>query len=292
MCGFSGELRTDGAAADVAAVDRMAGPLACRGPDGAGLFAQGRVALAHRRLKIIDLSDRAAQPMHDADLGLTIVFNGCVYNYPQLRAELESAGYRFFSHGDTEVLLKAYHAWGERFVEKLSGMFAFALVERDSGKVVLGRDRLGIKPLYYTQERGRLRFASTLPALVAGGGVDTSIDPVALHHYLTFHSVVPAPHTILSGVRKLEPATLLVLEPDGTRRTERYWSPPYTRHPDRAGWSPRDWEDAVLATLRGSVQRRLVSDVPVGVLLSGGVDSSLVVGLLAEAGQHGLAGLG
>ena len=289
MCGFSGELRTDGNAADAAAVERMAGPMACRGPDGSGLFAQGRTALAHRRLKVIDLSDRAAQPMHDAELGLTIVFNGCVYNYPQLRAELQAKGYRFFSHGDTEVLLKAYDAWGERFVERLHGMFAFALLERDSGRLVLGRDRLGIKPLYYTEGAGRLRFASTLPALVAGGGVDTDIDPVALHHYLTFHAVVPAPHTILKGVRKLEPATLLVIEPDGTRRHEGYWAPELTRDPGRAGWSARDWEDAVLQALRTAVERRLVADVPVGVLLSGGLDSSLVVGLLAEAGQHGLA---
>ena len=289
MCGFSGELRTDGRTADVAAVDRMAAPMACRGPDGAGLYAQGRVALAHRRLKVIDLSERAAQPMHDADLGLTIAFNGCVYNYPELRQELQAKGYRFFSHGDTEVLLKAYDAWGERFVERLHGMFAFAIVERDTGRTVLGRDRLGIKPLYYSESAGRVRFASILPALLAGGGIDTDIDPVALHHYLSFHSVVPAPLTILKGVRKLEPATVRVFEPDGARRTLRYWEPGFTRAEERAGWSARDWEDAVLDGLRTAVKRRLVADVPVGVLLSGGVDSSLVVGLLAEAGQHGLA---
>jgi asparagine synthase (glutamine-hydrolysing) len=289
MCGFSGEVRTDGAAPDVAAVERMARPMACRGPDGSGLVAHGRVALAHRRLKIIDLSERAAQPMTDAELGLTVVFNGAIYNYRDLRAELEATGHRFFSDGDTEVLLKAYHAWGDGFVERLHGMFAFAIGERDTGRVLLGRDRLGIKPLYYAESRGRVRFASTLPALLAGGGIDTEIDPVALHHSLTFHAVIPAPRTLLAGVRKLEPASVMAIEPDGTRTVRRYWQPRFTRDAAHAGWSARDWEDAVLGALRTAVRRRLVADVPVGVLLSGGVDSSLVVGLLAEAGQHGLA---
>jgi asparagine synthase (glutamine-hydrolysing) len=289
MCGFSGELRTDGRDADAAAVERMTKTMARRGPDGAGVYAQGRIALGHRRLKIIDLSERAAQPMVDSELGLALVFNGIIYNYPQLRAELQEAGYRFFSSGDSEVLLKAYHHWGDTFVERLQGMFAFCITERDSGRTVLGRDRLGIKPLYYSQAPGRLRFASTLPAIVAGGDVDTDIDPVALHHYLTFHAVVPAPHTILKGVRKLDPATVLVIEPDGTQRRTVYWAPNFIRDPERAGWSERDWEDAVLDALRLAVKRRLVSDVPVGCLLSGGLDSSLIVGLLAEAGQHGLS---
>jgi asparagine synthase (glutamine-hydrolysing) len=289
MCGFSGEIRTDGAIADVGAVARMAATMERRGPDGAGVYAQGPVALGHQRLKIIDLSDKAAQPMVDPDLGLSIVFNGCIYNYPQLRRELTEAGYRFFSTGDTEVILKAYHRWGPRFVDRLHGMFAFCIVERDTGRVVLGRDRLGIKPLYLARKGSRLRFASTLPALLAGGDVDTSIDRTALHHYLTFHAVVPAPHTILSGVRKLEPATILVIEPDGSEQRTTYWAPSFVRDPGRSQMSTRDWEDAVLEALRTSVKRRLVSDVPVGVLLSGGLDSSLVVGLLAEAGQHGLA---
>jgi asparagine synthase (glutamine-hydrolysing) len=174
-------------------------------------------------------------------------------------------------------------------VERLQGMFAFCLTERDTGRTVLGRDRLGIKPLYYSQAPGRLRFASTLPAIVAGGEVDTDIDPVALHHYLTFHAVVPAPHTILKGVRKLDPATVLVVEPDGTQRRTVYWAPNFIRDPEHSDWSERDWEDAILEALRLAVKRRLVSDVPVGCLLSGGLDSSLIVGLLAEAGQTGLA---
>jgi asparagine synthase (glutamine-hydrolysing) len=267
----------------------MAAAMAPRGPDAAGVWSQGRVALGHRRLKIIDLSEAGAQPMVDPELGLAVCWNGCIYNYKQLRRELSELGYRFFSHSDTEVLLKAYHHWGDRFVDRLYGMFAFAIVERDSGRVLLGRDRLGIKPLYLTENASRIRFASSLPALLAGGDVDTRIDPVALHHYLSFHSVVPPPHTILRGVTKVPPASLVAIEPDGRRITRTYWEPDFTRRSDRVDWSERDWEDAVLEALRVAVDRRLVADVPVGCLLSGGVDSSLIVGLLAEAGQHGLA---
>ena len=289
MCGFSGELRLDGTSPDVAAVARMAGRMASRGPDGEGLWASGPLALGHRRLSIIDLSACGNQPMHDPELGLTIVFNGCIYNYRELREELRAErGYRFFSTSDTEVLMKAYDAWGDGFVDRLQGMFAFVLHERDSGRTFMARDRFGIKPLYLAETPQRLRFASSLPALVAGGGIDTSIDRVALHHYLTFHSVVPAPHTILNGVRKVPPATTVAIEPDGTRKAIEFWRPDFTRDPERADWSERDWQDAVLASLRQAVSWRLVADVPVGVLLSGGLDSSLVVGLLAEAGQKDL----
>ena len=289
MCGATGEVRLDGRVPDVAAVSAMAAVMAPRGPDAAGAWSQGRVALGHRRLKIIDLTEAGAQPMVDAELGLTIAWNGCIYNYKELRRDLTAHGYRFFSHSDTEVLLKAYHRWGDDFVSRLKGMFAFAIVERDSGRVLFGRDRLGIKPLYLTENSHRIRFASALPALLAGGGVDTRIDPVALHHYMTFHSVVPAPATILRGVRKVPPASLVAIEPDGRRTTTTYWTPDFSRRDERSEWSERDWEDAVLSALRVAVERRLVADVPVGCLLSGGVDSSLIVGLLAEAGQHGLS---
>ena len=289
MCGFCGELRLDGASPDLGAVSRMTDRMAPRGPDGEGIYASGALALGHRRLSIIDLSACGNQPMHDPELGLTIAFNGCIYNYQELRAQLqEERGYRFFSTSDTEVVLKAYHAWGDRFVDRLQGMFAFAIHERDTRRTFLGRDRFGIKPLYLAETPSRLRFASSLPALVAGGDLDTSIDPVALHHYLTFHAVVPAPHTILNGVRKLPPATTLAIEADGARQMTEFWEPDFTRDPDRADWTERDWEEAVLDTMRQAVEWRLVSDVPVGVLLSGGLDSSMVVGLLAEAGQTGI----
>ncbi len=264
----------------------MAPRLRSRGPDGEGFWQHAQVALTHRRLKIIDLSVAGAQPMVDAELGLTAAFNGCIYNYKQLREELITAGYRFFSHSDTEVIIKAYHRWGTRCVDRFFGMFAFALVEHDSGTLVLARDRLGIKPLYLVERPGRIRFASTLPALLAAGDVDTGLDKVALHHYMTFHSVVPAPRTILAGVRKLPPATVRVVRADGTSTETVYWKPLFERTQDL---TEQEWAEAVLTRLRTAVERRMVADVPVGVLLSGGLDSSFIVALLAESGQHGLA---
>jgi len=287
MCGLCGELRFSGRT-DVEAVARMTATMAPRGPDDHGLWAAGAVVLGHRRLCIIDLSRAGAQPLVDPQLGLTVVFNGCIYNHRELRAELAGAGYTFFSASDTEVIAKAYHRWGERCVDRFLGMFAFCVVERDSGRAVLARDRLGVKPLYLADVDGALRFASTLPALLAGGGIDTAIDAHALHHYLSWHAVVPAPRTILRGVRKLAPATLLVVEPDGRRREVRYWDPPYARRDQDAGMDAADWADAIGAALATAVRRRMVADVPVGVLLSGGLDSSLIVGLLARQGQQAL----
>lgn len=289
MCGICGEIRFDGSPADVAGIGRMNDAMGRRGPDGSGSFSQGRVGLGHRRLSIIDLSARGGQPMVDSELGLSVVFNGCIYNYKELRRELEGHGYRFFSASDTEVVLKAFHRWGPDCVQRLSGMFAFAVADRDRGEVTLARDRFGIKPLYLAEVPGALRFASSVKALLAAGSVDTEIDPVALHHYLSFHSVVPAPRTIYRGVRKLPPATVCTIDGEGRRRQHRYWDPPFERDPERAGWSELDWQDALLDRLRVAVQRRMVADVPVGVLLSGGLDSSLVVALLAELGQPGLA---
>jgi asparagine synthase (glutamine-hydrolysing) len=288
MCGFAGELALT-RAVDIVAVERMAATMSRRGPDGRGSWSSGAVALAHRRLKVIDLSERGAQPLVDAQLGVTVVFNGCIYNHRELRAELERDGYSFFSASDTEVIAKAYHRWGTACVERFAGMFAFALVERDSGRLVLARDRLGIKPLYLAEVEGALRFASTLPGLLAGGGVDTALDPVALDHYFSWHAVVPAPLTVLSGVRKLPPATVMVVEPDGRRSARTYWDPPFARRAQDDGMGEDEWADAVLDALRTAVQRRMVADVPVGVLLSGGLDSSLIVALLAESGQRGLA---
>lgn len=289
MCGICGEIRFDGSAPDASAVDTMTCSMTPRGPDGSGLFVKGSVALGHRRLKIIDLSERGAQPMVDSELGLAMVFNGCIYNYKELRSELEGRGYRFFSHADSEVIIKAFHAWGTDCVDHLIGMFAFAVVDTDSGVVTLARDRLGIKPLYLSETPGRLRFASSLQALLRAGDVDTSLDRVALHHYFSFHAVVPAPHTIYNGVRKLPPATVRVIHPDGRSTERRYWEPVFAPDPSRADWDAVRWQDELMDSLRTSVRRRMVADVPVGVLLSGGIDSSLVVALLAEQGQQDLA---
>lgn len=263
-----------------------------RGPDAGGISLHNGVGFGHRRLRIIDLSSRGSQPMVDPELGLSLAFNGCIYNYKELKAELVAAGYRFFSNSDTEVILKAYAAWGPECVERFNGMFAFAMHERDSGRVVLARDRLGIKPLYLAESEADgtkvLRFASSLPALLATDGIDRTIDPVALHHYMTFHAVVPPPHTILKGVRKLPPATIAVIEPDGRRSDRLYWKPSFERTAEDVGLSAGDWEARVHDALLTAVKRRMIADVPVGVLLSGGVDSSLIVGLLAEAGQQGI----
>ncbi|SBN61735.1 asparagine synthase (glutamine-hydrolysing) [Curtobacterium sp. 9128] len=289
MCGLAGEIRFDGTSPDVGTVARMTGCLVHRGPDGDGLWARGPVALGHRRLSIVDLSTAGAQPMVVTRLGLTIAYNGMVYNYRDLREELHGKGHTFDSTSDTEVIVAAYAEWGESFVDHLIGMFAIAIWEHASGRLVLARDRLGIKPLYVAEVPGGVRFASSLPAILAGGQVDTSIDPVAFASYMSFHSIVPAPRTILSGVGKLPPATVRVYEPSGAFRDTTYWQPRFERDPARAGWSDEDWQQAFTASLRTAVERRMVADVPVGVLLSGGIDSSLVVALLAEAGQQDLA---
>ena len=290
MCGICGEVTFDGSPADLSSLDKMAACMAPRGPDASGAVSYGHAGLAHRRLKIIDLSEHARQPMVDSLLGLSIAFNGCIYNYEELRDELIALGYAFFSHSDTEVILKAFAAWGPDCVRRFNGMFAFAIHERDTGRLFLGRDRLGIKPLYFAEARsGRaLRFASTLPALLAPGDVDTSIDPVALHHYMTFHAVVPPPFTMVRGIRKLPPATIAIIEPDGTRNDHVYWAPTFQREARDADLPSSAWRDLVHETLRAAVKRRMVADVPVGVLLSGGVDSSVIVALLAEAGQTDL----
>ncbi|MCP5314584.1 MAG: N-acetylglutaminylglutamine amidotransferase [Chromatiaceae bacterium] len=288
MCGISGEIRFDGSLPSVESIARMNRVLFPRGPDGSGIHQSGALAVGHQRLKILDLSEHAQQPMIDSELGLGIVFNGCIYNFRDLRVQLQGLGYRFFSSGDTEVILKAYAAWGTACVDRFHGMFAFAIWERDSGRLILARDRLGIKPLYYTELDNGLRFASTLPALLASGGIDTTIDPVALHHYMSFHAVVPAPHTILNGVRKLPPATVRVIDAGGRSRDHCYWRLHYGPRAEERDLSYGDWQEITLNALRRAVERRLVADVPVGVLLSGGLDSSLIVGLLAEQGQRGL----
>ena len=299
MCGICGELRFDNSVPDMAVLQRMTARLARRGPNHEGFYKDGSLAFGHRRLAIIDLSAHADQPMVDKDLHLALVFNGTIYNYKELRAELLELGYVFFSEGDSEVIIKAYHAWGEHCVERFYGMFAFAIWDLRSSSLFLARDRLGIKPLYYALDGVSLRFASTMQALLAGGGIDTSLDPVALHHHFTLHSVVPTPRTILQGIKKLPPAHTLTFfngknaavpgtdkgaslhGTSGDSALRCYWQLDATR-PEQT-LSENDWLAATRAVLRRAVERhRLASDVPVGVLLSGGLDSSLLVGLLAD----------
>ena len=284
MCGICGELRFDGQAPDETALKSMIDKLARRGPDAGGRYLSGPVALGHRRLAVIDLSERSAQPMVDSALDLVLVFNGTIYNYPQLREQLQAKGYRFFSGGDSEVILKAYAEWGDDCPKYLQGVFAFAVWDVSKQRLFLARDRFGVKPLYYSITSRGVRFASTSQALIAAGGVDDSIDPVALHHHLTLHAVVPAPRTLLRGLRKMRPAHSLAFSLQGKRELQRYWQ--LDASPCRERRSEWEWIDATHEALKNAVdRRRLIADVPVGVLLSGGLDSSLLVALLAEAGN-------
>ena len=288
MCGIAGELRFDQQPAAISVVERITHRLEQRGPDAWGFHSQGPVALGHRRLKIMDLAEASGQPMIESELGLSMVFNGAIYNYPELRTELEAKGYSFYSGGDTEILLKAYHAWGKDMLPKLNGMFAFAIWERDSGRLFIARDRLGIKPLYLSFTDKRLRFASSLPALLEAGDVDTSIDPVALNHYLNFHAVVPAPRTILKGVQKLPPATWMTVDASGQQHQETWWNLDYGPREDERRYTLDDWAERVLHGLKDAVAARQRAAREVGVLLSGGVDSSLLVGLLHDSGVKDL----
>ena len=279
MCGISGIATTNGAV-DADQVAAMSGTLAHRGPDSSGLFSDGVAALAARRLSIIDL-ETGDQPIANEDETVHVVQNGEIYNYRELRRELERAGHRFRTHGDTEVLVHLYEEHGERFAARLRGMFAIAIWDSPRRRLVLARDRFGIKPLYYRDEGGQLSFASELRALPRG-----EIDLDAVEAFLGFNSI-PAPLTIFRDARKLPAGHVLVWDERGTR-LERFARPA----PVPVG-ELRDDEEAELveelrARLRDSVRAHLVSDVPVGVLLSGGVDSALLAALAAQESSEPL----
>ena len=283
MCGICGERRLDGQLPDLHNLNTMMAQLEKRGPDHAGSFSDGGLAFGHRRLAIIDLSYKSSQPMVDAESGLALVFNGTIYNHPELRKELQARGHHFFSNGDTEVILKAYAEWGADAPKHLLGMFAFAIWDMHKKTLFLARDRMGIKPLYYTTNGNSFRFASNTQALLTTPNVDTSLDPLALHNLFSLHAVVPAPRTILNGIRKLQPAHSLTLHADGRQEIKRYWNL-VARRPAEPRSEP-EWINAIHDALKTAVRRRNnIADVPVGVLLSGGLDSSLLVGLLAEIG--------
>lgn len=288
MCGLCGELRFDGSAPEQGVIERMKDRLQKRGPDSEGSYISAPMAFGHRRLAIIDLTDKAAQPMIDEPAGVALVFNGTIYNYPDLRKQLQALGHTFKSTGDTEVILRSYIEWGENCVARLQGMFAIAIWDSKKQVMLLARDRSGIKPLYFSQTEQRLLFASNTQALIhADDSIDTSIDATALHHLFTLHAVVPAPRTVVNGIRKVKPAHYLLIDKSGEVQEKRYWSLTAKR-PDKT-MSEQDWITAVHDELRRAVEKRVkIADVPVGVLLSGGIDSSLLVGLLAEAGQKGL----
>lgn len=285
MCGLSGEYRFDQTPVSPRFVEFANQTHVPRGPDSGGIFIQNQLALGHRRLKIMDLSEASQQPMTDIGLGLTLVFNGAIYNYPELRAELEDLGYVFHSHGDTEVILKAYHAWGADCFSRFNGMFAIALWHRDSGDLVLARDRLGIKPLYYEMTSERLRFASSMLPLLKGPDASAELSAESLNFYLNFHSIVPSTMTLFQNVRRLKPGTWMKVTSSGQEEHHSYWQLKMGPQAGDETLTAGDWQGLLLNELRGAVRRRNVAAVDVGVLLSGGVDSSLLVGLLAEFKQ-------
>ena len=244
-----------------------------RGPDGSGewISGDGQVGLAHRRLAILDLSERARQPMSNRKGTVRVVYNGEVYNFRELRRELERLSFEFRSDSDTEVLLHGYEAWGPAVVSRLRGMFAFAIWDEPRRRLVLGRDRLGIKPLYYARDTKTFSFASELKGIEAGPLELRTLDPSALYDYLTY-LYVPTPKTPYRAVRKLPPASLLILE-GGAERIESYWD---VRFDDRIQLRGEDLVRELRSKLEDAVRSHLVSDVPVGILLSGGLDSSTV----------------
>lgn len=281
MCGICGVVHKDGAPVDAPALGRMAGSLAHRGPDDAGIEVRGAVGLGHRRLSIIDLSAAGHQPMGNEDGSVRIVFNGEIYNYRELRDGLEKRGHRFRSHSDTEVILHLYEELGTDCLSRLRGMFAFAISDEPRRRLFVARDRVGKKPLYYADSARRFLFGSEIKAILAAGGVPRRPDLQALNHYLTYQ-YVPSPWTAFAGIRCLPPAHFLLLE-DGRATIERYWRLDY--HPKLTAPEPA-LEEELRARLREAVRLRLVSDVPLGAFLSGGVDSSAVVALMAqEMGQ-------
>lgn len=282
LCGIAGEVAFQGARADTAPVQAMLETLAqARGKDTTvqptGWTALGQVRRDHASKQGV------CQPTIDTEHELAVVFDGHLFNRAELASQtaMDDSG-----STDADVVLAAYRHWGERFVEHLHGNFAIVLTDQRRHRVLLCRDRLGVKPLYVAQLDDRLRFASTLPALVASGGIDTSVDKVALHHYMSWHSIVPAPRTMLTGVTKLPPATMQIIDADGQSQERVYWQPDYARNPAYANWSATDWHEAITDALRKSVQRGIVTSERLGVLLSGGLDSSLLVAFLAEAGLH------
>jgi asparagine synthase (glutamine-hydrolysing) len=284
MCGIAGELRWGGPP-DASAVQRMTARLAHRGPDAQGAIARGPVALGHRRLAVIDLDPGSSQPMADASGGLWIVFNGEIYNFRELRERLERKGGIFRTRGDTEVLLEAYRAWGDRFLAELDGMFAFALWDEARRRLLLARDRAGEKPLYWQPlagDEGGLLFASELGALSAHPEASRTVDAAAVGDFLSLGYTL-GERPILAGVRRLPPACLLVAERGRPLEARLYWdlaahfrSKPPIRSVDEA-------VDELDARLEASVRRRLISDVPLGAFLSGGLDSSTIVAAMKRS---------
>jgi len=286
MCGIVGVLSFTNSAFRVSEpyLTRMRDVMSHRGPDGAGIFVSGdrRLGLGFRRLAIIDLSERAMQPMSNEDGTLWVVFNGEIYNHAEIRAELESrGGHRWKTdHSDTEVILHAFEEWGVDCLQKFRGMFAIALWDTKQRQLWLIRDRIGVKPLYYSIHHGRITFASEIKALLEDEQQQRSVNEEALYYYLSFNAT-PAPHTLFSGIQKLAPGTWLRVSEDGHVQECRYWDVLDHTQP-LTNISEEEIAERILSELRTSVKLRKISDVPVGVFLSGGIDSSTNAALFSE----------
>lgn len=280
MCGIHGIYRFDGQPVTPGLLSAMGNVTQHRGPDDEGMHIDGACGIAMRRLSIIDLAG-GHQPLSNTDGTLWLVCNGEIYNYRELRTELQALGHQFKTGSDSEVLLHGYAAWGDEVVHRLNGMFDFALWDAPRRRLLIGRDRIGVKPLYVAQDGQRLAFATEAKALLALPGARAELDRSVLPEYLQL-GYVAAPRSIFKGVRKLPPATLLAIE-DGQVREWRYWrlSPRIER-----GVSEQEWVERIRAQLDASVHMQMVSDVPIGAFLSGGVDSSAVVGFMARHSPH------
>jgi asparagine synthase (glutamine-hydrolysing) len=285
MCGLCGEVRFDGGPIEAAAVVAMRDRMPHRGPDASGLYVSpdGRAGLGFRRLKIVDLSALANQPMGNEDGTVQVVFNGEIYNFQGLRDELVSRGHQFRSRSDTEVIVHLYEELGPQCIERLDGMFAMAIWDVRRRRLVLARDRAGKKPLFYLNTGSRMVFASEMKAFFGRRDLDLSIDPQAIPSYFIY-GYVPCPQTFYRGVRQVEPGHVMTIEADGTMSSRAYWTLDYPEQ----GAAPRENHErgAVKAKLRAlmtsAVERRLISDVPLGAFLSGGVDSTIIVGLMSQ----------
>lgn len=276
MCGIVGLVHSDGLDVDEALLGRMCDAIRHRGPDDDGFYVNRGVGLGMRRLSIIDLNS-GAQPIHNQDLTAWIVFNGEIYNYRELRKELEKLGHIFYTNSDTEAIIHAYDRYGADCPKHLRGMFAFAIWDERTQELLLARDRVGKKPLLYAQVNGRLVFGSEFSALLLHPDIGRDIDFRALDHYLSF-MCVPAPLTAYRAIRKLEPGHILRWR-KGDLRIERYWQPDFSKKIDVG---EEEAGERAIEILRDAVRVRLMSEVPLGAFLSGGIDSSAVVALMSE----------
>jgi asparagine synthase (glutamine-hydrolysing) len=280
MCGIAGQFNfARNEPVKPATILRMTGTIVHRGPDDEGFFIAGPVGLGFRRLSIIDLTG-GHQPMSDAEESVWVIFNGEIYNYKELRAELQGKGHQFRTNSDTEVIVHGYKHWGTGVFNRLDGMFGLAIWDVPNERLVVARDAMGIKLVYYKIENGRLTFGSEIRAITATENSEPTVDPVALNLFLRFR-YTPSPLTIFDGIQKLAPGTMLIVE-DGKYREERWYD--YTPKPFESRRSVKEVTEELLDAYRKAVKRHLLSDVPVGILLSGGLDSGLLLALMNEQG--------